>query len=302
MAYKSVVVPYDFSPQADSAFEEAVELARCLGIEKLRVVFVYEELAADIRAKLEDLGQEEIAGAILEQVQKDFERHIAEHPVSIEGFKAELDVRTGQPSGEVLLSAAEAEADIVVCGASGKGMLERFLLGSTAQRLVRQALADVLVVKPRENAGFRRIAVGVDMSACSRHALETALQLAASCEEGELHVVHAYALPSLANLSALSDVQSFTTELAQEAEGELATWLESVDMGNVTTFAHVLEGRATSALEDFVVAKDCDLLVLGSVGRTGLARVLIGNTAERILRRVPCSMLVVKPQPESAIL
>jgi nucleotide-binding universal stress UspA family protein len=173
----------------------------------------------------------------------------------------------------VLLSAARASRpDLVVVGTHGRTGAERWLLGSVAERVARETAGSVLVVKrPYEATLPRRILVATDFSEHARAALEMACVVAPP--GARIDLVHA-------------------AEPGVDVEREAA--LAGADPAREVRFA-LLGGERSpvDALTTHVARGEHDLLVVGSRGRRGLGRVLLGSVAERLLHAAPCNVLVV---------
>ncbi len=143
MSWKKIVCAVDFSEGARAALEEAADLARRTGAQ-LTLVHVYEPappLAGDLAAWPADVLEETAyeLGRVLETWKVDAER-LAEMPV-----RALL--LTGPPASEIVRCARDGGFDLIVMGTHGRGGLARVVLGSVAERVVRQAHCPVLVAR-----------------------------------------------------------------------------------------------------------------------------------------------------------
>ena len=143
MSFRRILVAIDFEESAEQALARAVELARTEGAE-LMLLHVYIDLPAypDVTAgRVQAIYQEQ-----RHWVEGELERR-ARH-ARAQGLIARPMVRTGSPAVTIAQVAAEQQADLVVVGTHGRSGLDRFMLGSVAERVVRQAPCPVLVVKP----------------------------------------------------------------------------------------------------------------------------------------------------------
>jgi nucleotide-binding universal stress UspA family protein len=148
-------------------------------------------------------------------------------------------------------------------------------------------------------AGWKRVLCAVDFSPCSRDAAETAARLVAD-RGGTLTLLHVYspALPTIA-----SDVVSYTpTDLEGEAlhvaERDMAALKRDVDRlaGEAEVVARVVPGDPTEAILRALREGDHDLLVVGTHGRKGLKRVLLGSVAEHLVRAAAVPVLVARAE------
>jgi nucleotide-binding universal stress UspA family protein len=207
-------------------------------------------------------------------------------------------VAEGAPYAVLAETAAETGADLLVTGAAeGWERLKRFL-GSTADRVVRKAGCPVLVTRGRLRVPPRRVLVGVDLSSISGAALEQGLELigAMGGDLGggvEVRVVQ------------VVEVEPLVLELA--AEPATLTRLDPAAVQNLGHFVAnhcpepdwrvkpLLRSGPSAAAEIIALASEmeADLIVIGSHGRSGLPRFLLGSVAERVLRNASQSVLVV---------
>lgn len=207
----------------------------------------------------------------------------------LEAYLKEADIRVGTsllpggtPPAEALLRAIDAERpDLVVLGAGAKSRLDRLLLGATAERVVRSSPRPVWLARPfARHAAIKTIACAVDASAPAREALAAAVFLARTFV-AELLLVSILPPPELPHRGGATE-QGFRDAIA------------SIDLHGVQhqVVLHVAKDAADGIVE-VLGQRRADLLVLGAARRSGLARAVLGNTSERVLRRVPCSVLTV---------
>jgi nucleotide-binding universal stress UspA family protein len=141
---KRILCPTDFSESAASAEQQAVELARALGAE---IVLVH--VASESPLFRETLGTPKVR-AVFEAQRKWATDTLAERATAVaaRGVSARSLVRGGVAWQEIVRVAAEERADLIVMGTQGRTGLDRLLLGSVAERVVRQAPCPVLTVRP----------------------------------------------------------------------------------------------------------------------------------------------------------
>lgn len=210
-----------------------------------------------------------------------------------EGIRATPEVQTGQTQDVVLQAAAQEGIDLVVLGHAKDDLVDRIQLGSTLDALVRRSTVPVLNVRDRARQPYRHIVVTTDFSGPSLEAL----QLAASWfPQARLTVFNSY-LP-LAGLRAGMALDGGNT-LRENAQGQMAAFLN--ESGVIATAARPVEtliecGELADLLRDYLQNADADLVVMGSHGRGGLARALLGSTAEVLLHALDVDTLVVRPR------
>lgn len=143
---------------------------------------------------------------------------------------------------------------------------------------------------------LKRIVIATDFSEVSLLAVETGAQLAReSC--AELVLVHVMEFPRGADVAAETLYGSVEEQYRQQLH-RLQMWLPENLRDKTVAERTILRGSGTPArqIADFAQKKDADLIVVGTHGRKGLGRLVMGSTAEGLLRWAPCQVLVVKPK------
>jgi nucleotide-binding universal stress UspA family protein len=209
---------------------------------------------------------------------------------------SEIWVERGAPYAEIVRCAERIGADVVVVGSHGRSGILRLVLGSVAERVARHAHASVLVARSAAKAGV--VVAATDLSASSIPAITQGFA-AAQRTRGRLVVVSVLEwgnmLPSSAG--ALVGVMPAvpTPELMQQVRDALKSAVEqAVERAGATGEVRVVEGSAASEIVHVAEELGAELVVVGSHGRSGLARLALGSVAERVIRSAGCSVLAVR--------
>jgi nucleotide-binding universal stress UspA family protein len=305
--FKTILVPTDFTAPAREATTVAGELARATGgrLVLLKVLDVplmagvYDPLLAqptgvpsEVMAEYGEAASTELESAVAALTEK--------------GLTVEGRVSEGDPSEVIVDVAAELNADVIVMGTHGRFAVRRLLLGSTANDVVRTASMPVLSVPPRaledrKADQFKKLLVSTDFSSTAEAALTTAVQLARQTD-AELRIVHVYEPPELAYggypyfpvVTAVADAER------EKVEADLTARLDDlkseVSEQGVTVSTGLLSGHPGAQILDEARDWGADLLVLGTHGRRGFRRFLLGSVAERLVREAPCPVLTISPE------
>jgi universal stress protein E len=208
----------------------------------------------------------------------------------------------------ILRRVQESSPDLVVKDTHHHSAIRRTLLSNTDWHLIRSCPAPLLLAKPREWPAQPRILAAVDpdhvgdpAAELDRRILHDAAVLAGLLA-GDLHVVHAFfpaallaavtgtgALPFVAGVSAAEVIERERARLGLVL-ADLAS-AHGIPPGRV----HLEQGQAADVLQVLVRSLSADVLVMGAVSRSRLQELFVGSTAERVLDRLPCDVLVVKP-------
>ncbi len=281
---RSILFATDFGEAAKSAVSELEQVARRYDAE---VVLVH---------AMPGFWRDWLSSGLVEKQEQE----------RLESWAAKLCESGIQARAEKLLHGNAAEAivtladrlspSLVMIGAGDASTIERQLIGSTAESVVRHAHQPVWVAKPKPDEPLLDVMCGVDGSAASGAALDAA---ASVCQrfEGKLTVVSALHGPDF-NPMGLSkhEVESEIAAYRTQREQELDAFVDQRDLGGVEPTRLYEWGLPSDVLLSHADDEEYDLMVLGRSGRTGLRRVLLGSTAERVMRRIPCSLLVL-PAP-----
>jgi nucleotide-binding universal stress UspA family protein len=284
-----ILVATDFSAASRRALMHAARMAHAAGAE-LRVVHVAEPGEDPPEGTI---GWDLAPGPAHERLHGQVQRLVPADQ-AVTAF-----IREGRPVEVILAEAAAPAADLIVMGASGVSGWRRPSLGSTVRRVLERAPCPVLVVHdgdPVRAQDPRRILVATDFSASARAALHCAVGLFAISAADTLVLAHAFHLSPAVSL-AVSPFNRVELEglVRQEAVRQLEEEAKPLHVMGLTPAQQVLEGLAVEALVRAAGDIHADLVVAGTLGRTGLAHLLLGSTAERLVERAPCPVLVVPP-------
>jgi nucleotide-binding universal stress UspA family protein len=189
--------------------------------------------------------------------------------------------------------------------AEGSGGLKERLFGSTSMHLMRKCPCPVWIIRSNEQKRYARILAAVDLEHLNkkRNSLNTLIIDSANSiavlEKAELHIVHAWTLFSETFLTVrgrLPNDELNKLIMQEEAmhKKQIETFIKRYKTGNFRL--HILKGEADEVIPRVARAEKVDLLVMGTVCRTGIPGFFIGNTAEKVLNEVDCSVLTVKPE------
>lgn len=204
-------------------------------------------------------------------------------------------IAEGNPVEAILCSADAENCDLIAIGVGRDESLGHFILGRTADRLFRRSQVPLLIVKDRPHRPYENIVFATDLSDCSRYALETTARFFSG---HRLTIFHAYRPPSgLITESALH--RQYRMEVEQEVRAFLAGVKKSAP-GWQQPHVLIEDGAPNFLLRDYVRAKEVDLLVLGTHGRSALFEIFLGSVAKAIIDEVPCDALVIR-EPRVAV-
>jgi nucleotide-binding universal stress UspA family protein len=201
-------------------------------------------------------------------------------------------VGKGAPAEVILRTAGEVNADMIALGTHGRTGLRRVLAGSVAEAVLRRAPCPVLALSPRERPGggrVRSILHPTDFSARAEAALRAARALARDLG-ARLILLHVMPVEVVVygTIPVPLDVPAVNDSLESLRNG-----VDGPDL-KYPVETRLAQGDAAAVILRVAEEAGCGMIVMGTHGRTGLGRLLMGSAAESVLRAATCPVLVVK--------
>jgi nucleotide-binding universal stress UspA family protein len=291
-----ILVPTDFSPPSDAALSYARLLAKTFdaSLHLLHVTGTHSTLP---RATVDP--RDRVPAALRELRDRLTPDDRAPHVVV-------LAVEAPDPAGQVVRTARSMDASLIVMGTHGRGGIARLLIGSVAEKVVRTAPCPVFTANGALRAstrGFRRILVPTDFSAPSEAALDCARRLATGFA-ASVHLLHV--LPDVSGSDEIGS-ELFVTEPPEarsmrlmDARDRLKHRITADDRVTLRATSEVIFGSPAQIIVDYAADNQFDLIVMGTHGRTGMAHLLVGSVAERVVRTAGCPVFTTQHPWEPA--
>ncbi|MCB1676847.1 MAG: universal stress protein [Halioglobus sp.] len=225
-----------------------------------------------------------------------------------------LEVLVGTTFLEVIRSIIRNEYDLLIKPAENPGFIER-LFGSDDMQLLRNCPCPVWLTPADKQSEYTCMLAAIDFNpyepdaaegSLNRQILDLSSSLALS-DFAALHVVHAWDAPGETTVSLWSDsstqasaayvegVRSSHEKMLYHFREQLKERIGTDAYDHLAPRFHLRRGAASRVIPGMIKELQADLVVMGTVARTGIAGLLIGNTAEAVLEQVQCSVLAVKP-------
>lgn len=297
---RKILVAADFSPHSAAALRRAVAVAQACGAE-ISVVHCLADIREAMAVMRREARWELVAGDIHKYEQalcQDSETKLDEllKPHAGAGVPLSHQTRVGTPYIQLVHAVEEQRQDLLFVGTRGDTGLKRLLLGSTAQRVLRHCPAPVWIVRAERSGPLKTILAATDFSPASGKALSAAAALAARLG-AELHLLHVSessgALKSAKDQGFLAEISAKEVERRQQEQ--LRQFAAEICGDDAQPRLQLAKGEPAKAIAAAAKKLDADLTVLSTVGRSGLAGLLVGNTAEKVVDSVHCDVLAVKP-------
>ena len=299
--YRSILVPLDRSPFGEHALPLALSIARRTGapLQLVHVHVPFKPLILDAISLVDpgieahDRARER---AYLEGL---VGRLAADHDIRV--TTAVLDV----PVADALLDyALAARVDLIVMSTHGRGALSRFWLGSVTDQIVRRSPVPVLLVRPHEAAAdlaqepeVRHVLVPLDGSASAEQVLAHALALGTSTQAAYtlLHAIEPLAGEYGTEFYATDVGEAAFAQLRTRAESYLERLAAPLRAEGLRVWTTVELGAPAPAILEYAHKQAVDLIALTTHGHSGLAQMLVGGVADKVLRGATVPVLLYRP-------
>ena len=296
-----IAVGIDFSSEAELALEHAAQLARHTRAHLILIhvlplpAHLVEDSSYDPLFRANNLTAD-LAGRQRTDA-RDLMLQLADRCREL-GASCEPLVIDDNPSDGLARAAEEMGADLLVLGSHGRSGLKRFLLGSVAERAVRLCRRHALIARgPAGDNGYQRVLLGTDFSTHAESALLAAQAIAAP--DATIEIVHCWQIPIVPAGLPIAPLRADMEKNVAESGARLLARHRGSDRR--LTFTQ-LESPPADGLTTRAAEIDADLIAVGSHGRRGVKRWLLGSIAEQTIRHSPCSIFIARqPGPQGSL-
>lgn len=278
-----ILVATDGSEFSEGAVREAINVAKKCGGE-LHCISVVE---TDFTHYPDFLN---LSSAVIEARQKEIHEHLdsvkkraAEHDVSCDVVMSQGE----EPYRAIIEEAEKIQAGLIITGRHGRKGLMRLLMGSVTARVIGYAPCKVLVVPREAEIRWKNVVIATDGSRYSKAAADETIYLMKQCCTGcELHAI------SVVRPDA-------SEEVVRVSENALRDVKSMAEKENIKVNSLLVNNRPQESVHQSIVRyaeeKAADFIIMGSHGRTGIQRLLMGSVTDRVIGHAGCAVLVVKP-------
>ena len=280
--YKKILVAVDGSATSLHAFKEALRLDTSWPV-VVSVAPPFEPFGGDVQlVKGQDIQSMLSAPC---QLALGKAEDLARKPaVSIKTVCA-----VGEAHERIVELAQDEHCDLIVMGPKGHGLIELALIGSVTRRVIGYSPVDVLVIPDKASLAWDKLLLATDGSGFSRQAAQKALELA-QAYGSELAVVSVAHIPPV----LLAEAPDTVEMMRREHQSYISAVAAEAEKLNLKAAGFLREGPPARAITELARHEKASLIVMGSHGRTGLKRLLMGSVTERVIGDAPCPVLVVK--------
>ncbi len=227
-------------------------------------------------------SREEVQG-ILEQLEESIQGKLPENPgqvtLTIKGYPDYLENEDTAKAQALRDFSRESTSDLLIIGRHAAKSSGHSFMGTMSARLLEQPGCPVLVAVNTPPRPYTHIAIAVDFSIASPAILRAVETLLPPCKVTLIHVLSKDSL-----------------EVRTKAQAELSSLAQDLSNAEFSVSHRFGIGRPAQALNSIIVDANIDLLVMGTHGRTGLQKVLLGSVSQELIDTPPCDVLAVFPE------
>ena len=290
--FEKILVASDFSDSSRAAWFASINLAaRCLA--KIEVLNVYTLMQYVFSPDHYSVPNEKWHTRILEELETQYPKRL--YPNSKRSIASNASIPDG------ILEYAKKEAcDLIVVGTHGRRAVGRMLLGSVSHELIRNSSVPVMVVKAVKDPAnhvqnYNRILIPIDFSDMSMKALEYGVRFA-NFLQADIHLVHVVDVPAIGDLSNLYPLPESVVSNAADWNVDL-TLSKAIEGKYVVGKLNVatLCGDPADEVLKYAKDKNCGFIVMGTHGRKGFERVLLGSVTSSVASKSEIPVITVSP-------
>ncbi|WP_299526849.1 universal stress protein [Winogradskyella sp.] len=216
--------------------------------------------------------------------------------IKAEGVNVESPlIKYGVAHDQIVMAASATNANMILVGSGENKAKEKFKLGTTTERIIQNSEKPVLVIKEDDTLNVKTILCPVDFSDPSKRALNNAIIIARRFE-AHLIILSVSEEETSSWFSSKEDLQKENAERFEKHKKDFDKFLEQFKLENLNWSKMERSGDAAQEILNTITIDNVDLLIMGTAGRTGLNRLVVGSVTEKVIREVPCSFLTLKSQ------
>lgn len=299
-AFQNILVSVDVQQDAHPELARAEQIALYSGA-SVHIVDVLRDLNMAARMMLPQwqVGHDELAH------EKENSLTILAARLASKGIAATSELLRGNYAQQLIQIAESRQVDLLIRNAKGVRSNELGSIGSTSGKLLQRAPCDLWLTQGKHSETCRHIVAAIDATpddkahaALNRIILQRSLDLVEreGCDLQIIYVWDVYGAEMIRSRMHPNDFDDMLERNRLAHEESYERTLTEFGLHTRLNNVHMPRGEAVTVIPEFCRARESDLMICGTVARVGLSGMMIGNTANRVLNRMPCSVLAIKPR------
>jgi len=276
-----ILLPTDFTGSSQGAIDMAIELASKFETEII-LLHVLPEFTK--------------TRSVLDMMSKNVHYQLS----TIQKYLHKGGVDTAEPMilignnwHHIVQVAKELDVNLILMGSGEKGRGDKFKLGTTSENVIRHTDVPVWIIKNDTPASIRNIICPIDFSGPSKRALTNAIHIARTFEAAlKVITVIAPLAETFLGLGSLMDSEQKLIEEKQKLD--FKEFLNEFDFKGTAHSIEILQGKPSQEILKSITTAANSLLIMGTTGKSGISKILMGSVTEKVIREVPCSFITLK--------
>ena len=280
---EKILLAADFSQSTDNLVENAIGLAKTFQSQIILIHVLPDDITNEkARLLLND--------AAINQLE------LINDKIKSEGVETDNPIlEYGNHFDKIIKTADNIHANVIVIGAGEKAKNDVFQLGTTAEKIIRKSIKPVWIVKNNSPLDVKNILCPVDFSTESKRALKNAIIMARRFN-AELIILSVYEMIYSDSLKLKLDWDEEIEYIKLEHEKEFNSFLEGFNLTDLNWDREIAKGLPSEEILKAISLYNTDLLIMGTTGKSGLNRIVMGSVTEKVVREVPCSFITIKSE------
>lgn len=278
---ENILLPIDFSDSSEKAVDASIQLANIFK-SRITLLHVYSE---------EDFPEETerfLEIAIKDNLEK-IKTKITEADIEV----ANIMMEKGVAFEKIIQIAQDKDVNVIVVGSGSKKENDNFKLGTTVEKLMRKNQVPLWVVKNEAIKPIQRIVCPVDFSNSSVRAFQNAVTLAEKFN-AELNLIHVFEPVMSTSVRLSVNAEEENKKRRESKKKELNDFLSDYRLDHIKLTKELLMGVPFLEILRYIKRNNSDLLIMGTTGKTGLSKLLMGSVTEKVTRELPVSFITTK--------
>ena len=277
----NILLPIDFSDSSEKVVDASVQLAKTFK-SRITLLHVYSE------EHFPEETERFLEIAIKDNLEK-VKTKITEADIEV----AEIMMERGVAFEKIIQIAQDRDVNVIMVGSGSKKENDNFKLGTTVEKLMRKNQIPLWVVKNGAIKPIQKIVCPVDFSNSSIRAFQNAVTLTERFD-AELNLIHVFE-PVMSTSARLSvNAEEENKKRKEQKEKELNDFLANYQLDHIRLTKDLLMGVPFMEILRYIKRSNSDLLIMGTTGKTGLSKLLMGSVTEKVTRELPCSFITTK--------
>jgi nucleotide-binding universal stress UspA family protein len=196
----------------------------------------------------------------------------------------------GNYCDKIVNASDKLNANLIIVGTGEKLKKDAFQLGTTAEKIIKKSSKPVLVVKNDQDSDIQNIICPVDFSEESNRALNSAITLSRMFN-AKLLILSVY---TFFQHTYRLDQKIINEQRKLEQEKELTKFLKEFNLVDINVVKKIVGGEPAEEILKAIKKNNSDLLIMGTTGKSGISKILMGSVTEKVIREVLCSFITLK--------